>query len=464
MKKPAILLADADVNFLTEISGPAGGMVHIEPVSDRKMVQLKIADKSQFYAALCINANICDPFAIPIVRFAKIHRPATPVYLIGDTKEKLPEQKLLDELHIHSTFVKPLQRNDLMNAIFPYTYFDVEKTIEIALKDQTAVDATLEVADGEMHAISAKDFLCGTKSFFDVCVRLSSGRYVKLLRAGDQFDIERVRSYIEKGVTHFYMKKEAQEFFLQYCDKVAEAILNKGQVASSVKVNQVVNFGMETMKFLTDRGFNDMTIQSAHQFVKHSNQLVKQLNPAKNPILKEFLGKISLCDHGSGTVMIVSMLLDELGYRDEKIVEVLSMSAFLHDIGLIHMPAHFEAEDHETLKDTELAEYEKHPVLGEQMLKGIRLMNPIVPQAVLQHHERRTRKGFPHKLGAGAISQVSEIVGISDTFNQLIRKAAKVPELDPMAELERLHFDDFSYNVIEAFRKIFAKKNEADVA
>jgi HD-GYP domain-containing protein (c-di-GMP phosphodiesterase class II) len=119
------------------------------------------------------------------------------------------------------------------------------------------------------------------------------------------------------------------------------------------------------------------------------------------------------------------------------------------------MPAHFQDEDEDTIKDEERALYEKHPIVGADMLKGIRLINPLVPQVVAQHHERRSRHGFPYKLGPGAISPVSELIGMTDTFNQLIKKSAKDSSLDPVIEMEKKYFDNFSFQVIESFRKIF---------
>lgn len=430
-------------------------MVEILTAETRLEAQQILANKQTFLAAICLNTDICEPFALPLVRFSKAYRPATPLFLLANSPEKSPEEKDAASMHIQRVIQKPLKKTELLNILFPYSYFELEKALNIASKDKTAVDETVSLNDGDMHAIAAKDFLCGTKSFFDVFVRLGNGKYVKLLKAGDSFDSERVKSYITKGVTHFFIKVEAQEFFLQYCDKLTESLLKNKEGFVGVKMAQVQNFGKETLEFLKSRGINEITLQSAGQFVRHANELVKQLNPVRYYILKSFLNNMALCDHGTGTVMIVSMLCDKLDYKDEKILDVITLSAFLHDIGLLQMPAHFIDEDIDALKPEEVALFETHPTVGAELVRSIRMINPLIPQAIEQHHERRNRHGFPKKLGPGVISPVSELIGIADTFHQLIKRAEKNKDLDPLEEMRKIHFDQFSFPVIDAFCQIF---------
>ncbi len=453
--KPAILVVDQDPQFLKDLIAKAGSGVRVDTAVERKEAQLHIADKTKFYSALCFNTRVCDPDAVPLVRFAKVHRPATPVCLLLDEGQSPPPSEAQDKLHIHRVFNKPIDGTQLVNAIFPYTYFELNKVMELAAKDTTGADGNMEEADSGMHAISARDFLCGSKSFFDVFVKMAPGKYLKILRAGDEFDAERVKTYLQKNVAYFYMRAEAQELFLQYCDKLTEAILAKPDVDIGVKTNQVLNFGKETMAFLKKRGYNEMTLNTAAQFVTHTQKLTKDLAPS---LLDTFLTKIALADHGTGTTMLVSLMLQELGFQDKKLRDVVALSAMYHDIGLTEMPEKFQDENMEEMTEDEKKDFEKHPIVGEGMVKSIRRINPLVAQVVLQHHERRTRKGFPNQLGPGAITPVAELVGIADTFNQLILRAHKDPVLDPLREIEVHYFDEFSSPVINAFQKVFFKK------
>lgn len=456
MEAPSILCVDPDPEFLEQFNAEdAKGLVRFFTAESRQKAQLVIAEKKNFIAAMVFNINACDPLAAPLIRFAKAHRPATPVYLLLDENDPDPEVKILQSLHVSHAFRKPIAKQEIIDKIFPYTFFEAGKALDIGKQDRTPANAQVDAEDNLMHAISAVDFLCGSTSYFDVYVRLNSGRYIKILKAGDSFDIKRVQEYLGKGITHFYIKREAQEVFLQYCDSLTGIILHKKEFAEDIKVRQVANYGKETMDFLISRGIDAATIQTAQQFVKHANSLVKQLKPPKNPVLKMFLANATLCDHGTGISMLVGMMLDSLGFKDEKVISSLTLAAFLHDIGLVGKPPKLLEEDEEAMSEEELKIYCQHPIEGSEKAKTIRLINPIIPATILEHHERRTGGGFPNALGAGAISQISEVVAIADTFSRVIKVSQKDPSFDVVRHLQKFVYNEFSFPVIDAFQKTF---------
>lgn len=458
MEKPIVVVIDLDQTSLDHFKDPTDKeLIKFATFSSRKEAQLFIADKKNFIAGIVIDSMSCPPVGIPIIKFAKSHRPSTPVYVMLAEQEKDPEPDLLKGLHIASLLKKPLDRQDVISKIFPYSYFELERALDVAKSDNTAVDATVSAEDKAMHPILAKDFLCGSKSFFDVFVRLGSGKYIKLLKAGDAFDSERVRDYIAKGVTHFYIKAEAQEIFLQYCDSMTGIILHKKTAPMEIKVGQVMNYGKETVDFLKQRGFNEATLMTAKQFVSHSEKLVKQLKPEKSPVLRKFLSNVILCEHGTGITMMTGLMLEALNFKDEKVLNTLALASFLHDIGLVNMPPAFAEEDETNMTEVDLKLFLTHPIVGYEMSRSIRMISPIVPSTILEHHERRSGQGFPYARGAGAITQVAEVIGITDIFVQIVKRAAKDPKLNVVEYMRKSVYNDFSFPVMDAFDKTFLK-------
>ncbi len=458
MEKPIIVVVDQDLESLEHFKDPTDKeLVKFSTFTERAAAQLFIGDKKNFISGIVIDSSTCPPYGIPLIKFGKNHRPATPVYVMLGEQEKDPEPDVLKGLHIASLLKKPLDRQDVISKIFPYSYFEMEKALELAKDDSTAVDSTISAEDNAMHSILAKDFLCGSKSFFDVFVRLGSGKYIKILKAGDSFDSERVRTYLEKGVTHFYIKTEAQEVFLQYCDSMTGIILHKTTVPMDLKVRQAMNYGKETTDFLKARGFNEATLMTAKQFVTHSERLVKQLKPEKSPVLRKFLSNVMLCEHGTGIAMMSGLMLEALNFKDEKVLNTLALASFLHDIGLVNMPPHFGDEDEKNMSDEELKLFLTHPIVGYEMSRSIRMISPIVPSTILEHHERRTGQGFPYARGAGAITQVAEVIGITDIFLQLVKRSAKDPKIDIARYMQKSVYNEFSFPVMDAFDKTFLK-------
>jgi HD-GYP domain-containing protein (c-di-GMP phosphodiesterase class II) len=87
-------------------------------------------------------------------------------------------------------------------------------------------------------------------------------------------------------------------------------------------------------------------------------------------------------------------------------------------------------------------------------------VNPLVAQIVRQHHERRDRRGYPGKLGPGAITPVAEIVGIADSFQEFAARNKSDPDFHPLREMEKSQFDRFSLPIVEAFQKAFLLKKK----
>lgn len=458
MDKPIIVALDQDEASAKNFADPTDKeLVKFQIFPGRPEAQLFIAEKKNFVAGVIVDSNSCKPYGIPLIKFTKQHRPATPVYLMLGEDEKDPEPDVLKGLHIAGVLRKPLDRQDVISKVFPYSYFELERALDVAKGDTSAVDTTVSADDKAMHPILAKDFLCGSTSYFDVFVRLDSGRYVKILKAGDSFDAARVRDYLAKGITHFYIKGEAQEVFLQYCDSMTGILLHKQSVPMDLKVTQVMNYGKEAVDFLKTRGFNEATLSTAKQFVTHSEKLVKQLKPEKNAVLRRFLSNVVLCEHGTGITMMTGLMLEALEYKDEKVLNTLALASFLHDIGLVNMPPKFAEEDTESLTEEEMKLFITHPVAGYEMSRAIRMISPIVPSTILEHHERRSGQGFPYGRGAGAITQVAEVIGIVDIFTQVIKRAAKNPQINVVEYMQKRAYNDFSFPVMTAFDKVFLK-------
>lgn len=456
MEKPIIVVIDQDLEAPEHFKDPTQNeLIQFQVFSDRAQAQLFIAEQKNFVAGVVIDSNSCPPYGVPLIKFSKTHRPATPVYVMLEEQEKDPEPAQIKGLQIEGLLRKPLDRQDLVSKVFPYSYFEINRALDFAKGDAAGVDSTLETVDDSMHPIAAKDFLCGSTSYFDIFVRLGSGRYVKILKAGDAFDGNRVREYLAKNVQSFYIKAEAQEIFLQYCDSMTGILLHKNSSPMDLRVTQVMNYGKETVDFLKKRGFNEATLLTAKQFVTHSERLVKQLKPEKSPVLRKFLSSVVLCEHGTGLTMMVGLMLEALNFKDEKVLNTLALAAFMHDIGLVNMPPSFADEDDTKMTEEELKLYITHPIVGYEMTRAIRKINPIVPTTILEHHERRTGHGFPFARGAGGITQVAEVIGITDIFVQLLKKASKDSKIDVISHMRKNIYNDFSFPVMEAFDKTF---------
>lgn len=455
----SILVCDPDRAFLANLRQASETMpVGFLTAATATEAQHLVANRANRLAAVCLHSAIAEGGPVPLIRFCRSHRPATPISLVTDDPQFPSPEFDLEALQVQRVLRKPLDPAALVAKLIPSTVFELDKAMELSSQDRTEAGGMAEHDDGDMHPIEADSFLCGSVSYFDVYVKLGGKKYVKILKAKDNFDAERVGSYLKKGVRYFYIKKDAQVYFLQYCDKLTEAILAKPEFSTAVKQRQVSNLGRETGVLLRSIGLSESTVTSAAKFIDYTHKLTKQLNLRQQPQLAQFVDQLRESDHCAGTSMVVSALLDGLGFRDEDVISVIGLGAFLHDVGLFLLPNGLGDRDYDDLDEKDRAEFEKHPILGADAVDKITQLSPLVPQIVRQHHERRNRKGYPAKLGPGAIAPMAEIIGIADTFQELIAKSFKDPTVNPLLLMEQLHFDNFSFQTVEGFRKAFLVK------
>ncbi|TFG37915.1 MAG: HD domain-containing protein, partial [Candidatus Aminicenantes bacterium] len=97
-------------------------------------------------------------------------------------------------------------------------------------------------------------------------------------------------------------------------------------------------------------------------------------------------------------------------------VEDAVLAGLLHDVGMRELD-YDRAYRNRTPTEDEKARYQKHPVLGEEILKGTGLDE--VASAIRHHHERWDGTGYPDRLAGDAIPFLSRLVHVAEVFDVL---------------------------------------------
>ncbi len=456
---PYILIADIDKEFTKSLIAEHNSTQYkIEIAETGKDAQLFISDKKESLYGIFVSPSISQPSGLSVIKSAMAHRPATPLYMLIDKEIKLDvSHQNLKKMGVRSIFQKPIKLKDMVDMLSPILiHFDAHSALEASKNNLEEVDTEIQSPDPSFVPIRAEDFLSGSKSFFDVYVKLSSGRYLKLLKSGDSFTPERLTAYLNKGISHFYIKREIQQIYLQYCDHITSALLGKNNVSLEVKTSQTLNQGEETFKFLQAQGISEVNLNYASKFIKNVSLLAQQLVLNTEDVFQKFLSNLAAYEHASGTSAIASILIKELEIQMDQPVQIVGLACLLHDIGLFQLPLDIQHEDESKMNKDQLAQYKTHPALGAEIIKKLRGVHPTVPQAVEQHHIRINGRGFPENRINLKINRVSEIVGISDEFQKLIQKKATIGDSSNIqAEVERDILPSFSRQIAYAFRSAF---------
>lgn len=122
-------------------------------------------------------------------------------------------------------------------------------------------------------------------------------------------------------------------------------------------------------------------------------------------------------------------IADEMGIKDESLLEALKAGALLHDIGKLAVPDHILNKPGE-LTPAEFAKVAVHPEIGAHILSQVSFPYPVVP-IILHHHERWDGQGYPHRLRGEDIPLGARILAVADNYDAL-RINRNAPGIAPL--------------------------------
>ena len=122
------------------------------------------------------------------------------------------------------------------------------------------------------------------------------------------------------------------------------------------------------------------------------------------------------CGHSTRVASVAVELAKRLGFDDEG-VKRIRLGGLLHDVGKIGVEDSVLRKPGR-LTDEEFEQIKQHPVLGYEILKGIRQFQSILP-AVRHHHESIDGSGYPDGLAGDEIPRDAQVMAVADAFDAM---------------------------------------------
>src|SRR5207237_1249295 len=137
--------------------------------------------------------------------------------------------------------------------------------------------------------------------------------------------------------------------------------------------------------------------------------------------------------HGEQTAERAVALARAL-HLDEDAQSRIRMGAQLRDVGYARLPAELVAHRGQLSKE-EREVIERHPLLGEELLRGYTPLATVLP-IVRMHHEHLDGSGYPTRVRGEEIPLEVRIVTVADRFEALL---VDRPDRAAMSEPEAIH-------------------------
>ena len=158
--------------------------------------------------------------------------------------------------------------------------------------------------------------------------------------------------------------------------------------------------------FLLARYTYSMYIDMKRLYYKTINTLTHAID-AKDKYTNGHSYRVA--DYAEKTARQLSMSLKQ--------IELVKNSAILHDIGkigisdaIINKPGYLDAIERE--------EVQKHPIIGEEIIKEIDAFHEV-SRVIRHHHERFDGSGYPDGLKASKIPFESSIIAVVDSYDAM---------------------------------------------
>lgn len=146
---------------------------------------------------------------------------------------------------------------------------------------------------------------------------------------------------------------------------------------------------------------------------------------------------LKLSDHAFGVFAVILPLAIKLECSEEE-VNHLAMAALLHDLGWARLPMHL-LDKKKPYTGAEKKLTEQHVSIVENVLGKCEHMPDTVKSLIFQHHEYNDGSGYPKKLTGEHIHKLTEILQVTDSYDELIHGLMGKTGMLPANALKKLY-------------------------
>lgn len=222
-------------------------------------------------------------------------------------------------------------------------------------------------------------------------------------------------------------------------------------------------FGKEEIRYLVqvagDIGIGYKSLMLEKKLKQSVEDLRTSLNSAIEALslASEFRDPYT-AGHEKRVAQLACAIATEIGFEADRLTGV-RVSAFLHDIGKIAVPAEILSKP-TALSTHEYGIIKTHPAVGFDILKNLKFPWPIA-QITLQHHETLNGSGYPSGLKGEEILTEARILAVADVVEAMTNHRPYRPAFGidkALVEITRNKGVLYDPTVVDICLKLFKEK------
>ncbi|MBY0413269.1 MAG: HD domain-containing protein, partial [Bdellovibrionales bacterium] len=352
------------------------------------------------YFATILNYSTTNHSCMQVLKFIRTNSKDQRVIIIANGQELLDNDYMtgekLTKLGVTEVAVKPFELSHIKELLEGHqSLAELMKSVQknAGISDEVEVALT----DESFSQIRIDEFYSAQAVLFDIYIKLSENKYLKILHTGDVFSKERVDKYKnEKKVESLYFHNSDRRKFIQYNNFLAKKLLDNENVPVQNKVNILKNV---TEKFIEEAfvvGIKPQVVDQGKEVCENVFQLIESQTDLYT-VLKSYQDfDPSAFSHAFLVTLYSTAIIKQFEWQSKATIETAAMACMFHDVGKTLLPKEFVGLSVRDMTPEQLEMYKKHPELGFQLLDNNRSLNTSIKQLILQHHEAFDGTGFPY--------------------------------------------------------------------
>lgn len=340
----------------------------------------------------------------------------------------------------------------------PFHFADIEAAIAHVAQKASAA-AVDENIDSQYCKIPLEDFISGSRICFDIYLRISSSRYLKVAYGGEDIAVDRIRSYKTKGLRHLFLSRKDFAKYVGFNLSIAKKLKNTKAISNEKKQTFLRYSGEVVLEQLFLEGADTEEFSDAKDFVQATLDIVQD-NEAALGLLETLNSHADYVYAQSlGVSLYAVMVARKMNWHSAPTLFKVSLAGLMHDVGLKEIPRQILEKGRTALTAEERAVFETHPNRAMELLNQIKGIPADAILVAYQHHENWTGFGYPQKLSRNKTHPIARLIHVVDLFCDYAIEAPGTPKLsakDAIGQMTQFYESSLDPMAFTALKSVFS--------
>ncbi len=360
---------------------------------------------------------------VQLLHWIKSNRPMPVILMTGFSE--IAETCEAAQLGADGFLAKPFKREDLLQVIRSCFPPGDEKE-------------EIKNIDSEFCKIGIDDFISGKEMKFDIYIRMTPGKYIKIAHSGEDIAPDRIQSYKSKNIQFLFMKKEDFRKYLNFNLSLATIVTKSQKIDHKKKVNFLMHTTEVMLQQLYTSEISREDYLQAQSLVENAVSLLCDNSDAADLLCALTSHSDFLYAHSVAVSLYSSLIGKAMEWSSPTTVIRLSLGGLLHDVGKKEISREILEKPRMELTPDEIALFESHPKRGAEILAQLQCIPTDILQIAHEHHENCVGTGYPMRLRKTKITPLARVVSVANDFCNWMIKNPNSPGLKPVEAIHRM--------------------------